>query len=522
MATKSTKTSKAPRPAPLPAKVKKQETRSSRRNRAKADVASKVPAVLKAVNANKSMGVAGRIVKSIMNPSSGGMRLATLNDCAPTSIVDLHSFTPVNTTTIVGNYPGTNSGVTWAFLFRDPLRPLVHLSTNVAAFRYGAVFPTGDHYAGLPNLTGTDQQLVPLYFTPVVGPTPHGAALFCGEIDGGDKAGYVWMDPSNSSFQCQLAVAVRVVLATTVTAKFYAYTSSGDAILLQLVQAVPAGGDFTFTFGSALDAYPELKHGAYVRAAVRVSTDTTWTAQIQLKTTGPLDIMSHLCPVNTVTHLNQLTQARVNAVSMLLSNGAAALYNDGFIQAVNVNSGVLWNSLMGLPDLSGYASDVNYFSGLFKKGLYTFLKPADAEDVEFYDYAVTDAVTSGVTQCGFPLERSRYVAVRVSSTSTSSAGVFAGLEYLVNTSMVLEFQTNDMWFDAEIPIESSAETDRARDILRRIPNFYENPTHLQALANAARGAGTFLKKHSGKIGVALSALFPKFTPLIAALTSALG
>lgn len=475
--------------------------------------AARAPGMVKAQNS-----VANRVVRSIMNPSSGGMRLATINDCNPTSLVDLHAIVPVNTTTFAGNYTAIKAGVSYQALFRDPLRSMVYLKANCAPFTYVATFPGAGDFWYADNLDGVmagrDNPIVPLYMRHLSGPAPHGPVLFCGTDEG--KQGYLWMDGGANS---TVLVRVKVSNACVVGIRAFVGRPSGEVAAGYANLSTLAGAVAEYTFAATADNY--LANGGYVRFSFTPSAFCMCDVELRLITVGNLDCMAHVAPAGVHLHLPQLAQARLNAVSMLLSNGAASMYNDGFIQAINMGPETPWNDLLPLEDLSGLAADVNFFAGIFKKGMYTFLKPSDSEDVDFFPYAKMGANGSTVAECAFPLYRSRYVLSRVASNAYGSPPTYPGLEFLLNLSMVIEFQTNDMWFDAEIPQESCLEVDRARDILRRIPNFYENSSHLAGLANAARNAGGFLRKHAGKIGGALSLLFPKFSPVFSALAGAL-
>jgi len=481
--------------------------------------ASAAAAMAKVPKLARSMETtASRVVKSIMNPSSGGMRMATINDCNPTSLVDLHCVIPCNTTTYAGNYTTFPSGVSYMAVFRDPLRSMVYFRPNIAPFSYRSVFPGGVIGFTFDNsnaaLAGIETPVQPLYYSNYSGSTPHGQVLFCGEVE--QRQGYVWIDAGVSSV---FTVHVTSTLACACGIRVYQNKPSGDVDVgyANLVLVAGVSQDFTMTASSV----PSLSEGGYLRFSVLVSTNCILTGYSSVSATAYIDSFAHVSPVGVVNHLPQLCQARVNAVSLLVSNGAAAQYNDGFLQAINMSPGSPWTSLVGESDLSGLAVDVNYFSGVFKKGCYTFLKPSDQEDIDFYDYVKMDNGGALVSECSFPLYRSRYAMVRVQSNAYGSPASYPGLEYILNQSLVIEFQTNDMWFDAEIPQESCLEVEKARDILRRIPNFYENTTHLQMLANAARSAGGFLKRHSAKIGGALSLLFPKFSPVFSALAGAI-
>jgi len=483
---------------------------------AKAIVAKKI-----AVATSGTSGGVLKYVKGIMNPSSfPGMRLATINDCNPTSVVDLHLNVQVNTSSYVGNYPVNPAGSSNVFLFRDPLRCLVYLLPNVPPFSYSAVFYTGTGTGSSKTLgtqsIGYETALVPIYFTQSTGASPHGATLFCGKNE--EQSGYVWMDVGAT-----MTAFESVASTSTDVLRVYACTPDGEVLAASsnFVGTSTATCGFTVS-GNQTSNYVD-KCGGYFRFTIVNVGTTSKTVTLTLSTTVNSDVFCHISPANAVSHLNQLTQARTNGVSLLLSNGAANQYNDGFLEAVNVGPGSLWNSYIGQNNLTGFASDSNYFSGVFKKGLYTYLKPADQEDVEFYPYAAVDALTGAVTSCAFPLFRSRYAVVRLQGNpyGTSSPAVYSGLEYLLTQSMIVEFQTNDMWFDADIPPVSTEDVNRARDFLRRVPYFFENPTHLQNIANAIRGTGQFLRKHIGKIGGALGFLFPQFAPAFNAISGAL-
>lgn len=504
---KKEKKQKAKKPHPKASAGPRQEAR-----------AKAVVAALKSPKMQKeSNSVASRVVKSIMNPSSGGMRLATINDCNPTSLVDLHVIVPVSTTTYVGNYIDFPAGVSYQALFRCPLRSMVYLLPNVSNFVYTGQFRgTGGYYLA-ENIdganSGLETPLPVLYFSHTSGPTPHGAVLFCGSHN--DKGGYVWMDAGNtSSLSVNLSSSVAGIV---VGIRVYKFQPNGDLDFQYTnVNCALANTPYVTVYNGA-----SLPKGGYMRITYLLSGTANITISTRVYTTAKTDVFAHISPQNALAHLPQLAQARVNATSLLLSNGAAAMYNDGFIQGVNMNSGTPWETIVGDADLSGLAADVNYFSGVFKKGAYTFLKPSDSEDLDFYPYVTLDSGQQSVTSVSFPLLRSRYALFRVQSNPYGVPATYPGLEYILNQSMVVEFQTNDMWFDAEIPQESCLEVDRARDILRKIPHFYENSSHLAALANAARNAGGFLRKHAGKIGLALSALFPKFSPVFRLLAGAL-
>jgi len=49
---------------------------------------------------------------------------------------------------------------------------------------------------------------------------------------------------------------------------------------------------------------------------------------------------------------------------------------------------------------------VNYYNRVFKTGLYTYLKPADREDLDLFPYTYYDSKSACIATCSFPLFRS--------------------------------------------------------------------------------------------------------------------
>jgi hypothetical protein len=466
------------------------------------------------------------IVQGMMNPaSSPSMRLATTSDCSPTSVVDLHMYLPVSTVSYVGTYSSVTLGSSNVFFFRDPLRMLVYLSPNVPPYTYTANFYAENAVAQKYPLIGAGQSnfdLNPLYFTPsAMANAPHGAALFCG-VGVNGKTGYFWCDPGANLV---LTNSVANLTGSQDLISVYMYSGgAGDGEVFLTAGLMPLTGSppsVTIQIPITILGNADPTKGGYFRIvyeAFQLGGSRTVTLAIQ--TTVNTDVMAHVAAPNALQHLNQLGSARVNAASLLLSNGAANQYNDGFIEAANVSNATPFNQYIGTKDLSPFAQSVNFYSDVFKKGMYTYLKMADSEDIDFFSYCSYDVVQSCPASCAFPLTRSRFVVVRMQSSLY--AGAYPGLEYLLTGTLLVEYQTNDQWFDASVPRVLTRDVEMARDLLRPVPCFFENPTHLQRIAQAARGLGGFLRGHSSKIGSALSALFPQWAPVFGSVSRLLG
>jgi len=66
-----------------------------------------------------------------------------------------------------------------------------------------------------------------------------------------------------------------------------------------------------------------------------------------------------------------------------------------------------------------------------------------------------------------------------------------------------------VWDEIEYPEITAVQSMAVLDKIKHYDVFHENPLHMDDLRRYLSSAGSFVKKHAGKIGGALSALFPQ-------------
>jgi hypothetical protein len=280
-----------------------------------------------------------------------------------------------------------------------------------------------------------------------------------------------------------------------------------------LVAAVPAG---------KLD----LTRGSYVRLVYQ-NGNTPNASQTLTVTLGSvatfLDVFSHNSVPNAIGHLANFQTARVNAASFLLKNCAAEMYKEGTLQAASFTSSTQWNTYVGNKSLYNAVGLRNAWQDGLHKGSYSFLHVGDMEDFKFKNYVTMSPAGAHAMSCSFPLSASRFIAVTCQDINIGSATVpnFPGIDFDYCVTHSLEFQTNDQWYNAATPTLSREAMETAYDIVKQETQFFENPDHLARIAAFLGGMGRTLRTHVGKIGGALSVLFPQYSAAFGAVASAL-
>jgi hypothetical protein len=448
------------------------------------------------------------VVQSIINPSGHKTRLAADGQGLPTSLVDLHLVQNfVVASTFAGTYPLIPAGTLPMYFFRSPLRSIVMLTPNVPRFLYNAAFVSNGSIVTTLAVPAGITSLVPLYFTATVAPPyggkPHGSQLFCGSTQ--EFSGYFWVDPGT------LIDITRDITTAADTVTLYQADFDG-------VDPVVATNALSIGTGST---YFTSSTGAYYRLSYTCGIATGTTIRVDFQTTGPTDVMAHLSLPRMIEHIPQLTSMRVNACNLLISNAATELQKGGFIMAANISETTPWWKLIGVATFSDITNDEKFFFDKpFKTGMYTYLAPSKLEDLSFENLSTYDDNNKVPISLAFPLMRDRYTAVSM-QVNRDINNTYQGMTFVLNSTYILEFLTNDPWYDVSVPSMFPDQVSRAIALVGRMDYFFENPTHLQNLARMLRGGNVFLRKHMTKIGGALSVLFPQWAPAIGAVSSAL-
>jgi hypothetical protein len=402
-----------------------------------------------------------------------------------TAALTLHTVLPVNQSTgNAGLYASVPAGTYFAFLFRDPLRAIVTFVANpttktysYASKHYNAI--TNAITASVPILaaSGSPQPINFLYCVDsYIGNSaylhPHGNNLYAGTVDGQP---FVW---------CDMTVVVAFAQLVSDTGAYVEILLFDGQVGTVIAR--------TAAFSSSSTSFTTLQAGYYSFVYVVGTYNATQTASFTI--TASSDCFGHLAVPYADSHLLDLVRVRVLAGSLLMSNVASKLNQEGSMYLAQFQTSKLW-----WENLSPAAIAVarNSYVGPMEKGAYAFLKPASAKD---FEYVAATVVNNGiVSSAGYDLTTTlEYVAV--SSVCVSVGSAYPGLDALLTYVHAIEFVTDDQFFEAELPMYTTAQVQTAMEEVSTLPQFYENFTHMAVIASMLAKGAAFLLRNATTIG----------------------
>lgn len=378
-------------------------------------------------------------------------------------------------------YPGShdlNPGDSGGFLFRNPLRAAIIYQKYPAAqiFHYDWVFnpkvepnePTLSTQVVVTIAQQLDLEPVWGTYDPVASTSPpHGLVLYAGSDEVGHK--YMWTDVQNGA----TILTVTWNIATTIAASIKIYVWKFDGGLRRLVTTSDSGAigqvsnsiNIT-TFGDGYYSLTILNGEPTSRTFQVYTTATAITASWNHLTIGDLN------PDN----INNVTEIRMHAASLLLQNEASLLNKQGKIVAVQAHKAEFWYEVYATRD-TGVMYDLIATKPNSKQltavnGLYAFLKPSSANDLDYINPCIVRGGGYAVEDATYPLTGgSDYIAFAISCTAAGSA------DFLVTIYNAIEFRTNNNWLELRLPDIPQADWEQAIEGLVSMEQFFENPLH---------------------------------------------
>lgn len=424
-----------------------------------------------------------------------------------TASVVLHSVNQYNHGDgFAGTYTGgaNGKGNQLFYLFRNPLRAAVVLTTVSAPATYDLYLPSGTQALILqPSAPTLD---IPFsYAAATVGTNaPHGQHLFMGGITSRPEMSFIWLNVGDSILVTTAGVGVPddYFQVWKVDTPGCVGTQANMVGLPVHINALAIGANL-FT---ATDV------GYYGVSCVTNAAAVTWDHSFYLEVAVG-DCFSHIAVPNAMAHAPYFQSIRLLASSLLVSNVSSTLNIQGSIYgAVISDSTPFYNHTLS----SDLTMKQDHFSGRAAKGLYTWLRPG-GDNVFAYRHAMeTNPVSGVVSDTTFSLDDGSSYQVALVATTGSGAPptVFPGLDFLVAFCFVLEFKSDDQWVELEYPTITTSEAQASLEVALRAFTFAENPLHMSDIRAFAQKAGRLLRAHSTRIGGALSVLFPEFaTPI---------
>jgi len=232
---------------------------------------------------------------------------------------------------------------------------------------------------------------------------------------------------------------------------------------------------------------------------------------------------------------------RVLAHSTMLSPYANAMFRGGRCGGRQLETGLAW---WQTPlDADSLASLNGGVDRPFDKGIYGFAKPdcdhcfamnplssfpsigINASMVGAQTFTTTDLRTfSELYNPIYPPGGWLIVAAEVPQGDLSTTAYPDGRVHVSNF-WAVEFQTADVWSYARVPVAAPGDYDVAVTALRRVPAFWDNPTHVRdiikdILGLFGRGA-RMLWRASPALLAAISAVQPEAAPLAVPMGAAI-
>lgn len=437
--------------------------------------------------------VASKIAQTIVDPHDHSpLRLPSFPNLEKTSILNLMG---------TGTFGIPDSGSKYAVITRSPAAPLWVNDTATLTGSVSYTWSTGSSNPGIPSYAGASVNVPDLMKNePVV--IVNGTGFWSG-IGLDAKGDYWFWTPADCtaslSFGLDSALSGGSYTCEVEIVRNFCTTNSGKINLTLAYAASPNRLVGTFV-STGLFWRPLL-----VSCTADATTHTAKITQYQgawytagtilaptaLEVTGLRPFFSKPFEFTKSQYIYQ--GCRLNALSVLFQNCTAVLSKEGtvvggvFVTTSDNDPYLTWNY-----NLDSYVSDLSAnfrYNGLLEKGCYTFTLP-DAYSQNFRDCSLNLAVPV------FNLDGSDYVNIVKFSDLGSDT---KGQNINVTVDLHLEFRNTTMLWPVSVGTTPLEEWHQAQIVLHQMPVFYENPTHLMAIANLARVAAARLLPYAGPV-----------------------
>lgn len=457
-----------------------------------------------AISAKSPNNLSSVLAQAICLPSNASnLRLVAKSaEVAATACATVHRETDAAIPGVHGTYEATFPGGSYFFaLFRDPLRSSVRLQSNPSALPYGyrAKFYNDGNLTETEYVQkGTNYQLQPVYYQAqsTTSFRPHDDFLFCG-ADSAEHY-YIWVD-----------------LGATVTTVVAPASYLGDTLEVVLWSGGNRQPQAPATLSGNSYIFTAVKQG-YYSFSLNSSISTTTNEIISCTLTGTGDVMGHKPAPGFLDLIPNVRKYRSNATAVQFTDVAALLNRGGRIHGAWCEGSVDWWNRTLTSDIitNGSIQGVDYETLGAENGVYAYLKPKDDPDLAFRSGIMTNEAK--ILQDAFwPIDdSSAYLVLRidVSASGSDSGTVAPGLDFVIREYTCLEFQTPSMIFERHLAETDHKDYINAMCLLRQLPCFYENPTHMQNITRAVRGAYNMVRVHGGGMAALLTKMFPSFAP----------
>jgi len=362
-----------------------------------------------------------------------------------------------------------------AFSFRDPLRSNIYLIGNPSANNYLYTCFWFNEESGINDntldLSCFDSKEV-LFGSPTFALTgldfqPHGPAVFPGTTTK-MPAGFYWFN-AGDFFQIHLQ----------------SYTFTGSTQGLTIIVYKWANGEVneytrfsTFSNSSTDDILSAIDEGGiggyYGLGFVWEEYHTGDVCSLKVYFGGSSTcVFAHRSIPNLYSNLASCPEMRINAVSMMYTNDSAPLVKQGKVVGLQLPYERQWYDICGSSK-----GAFNFISNLqdscmmpVNNGFYSYLRPRKVEDFDMRNTA--EIVLSNVVHCSWDMDaKSDYLGMSIAITPDD------GKDSYFTFCFGIEYVTTDVWRQTGVPKIDPQVFDKAMHSLYRVPQYYENKTHI--------------------------------------------
>lgn len=307
------------------------------------------------------------------------------------------------------------------------------------------------------------------YLVPVQAYAPHGDRLYSGAVKG-STGRFFWVDED---------AIITINAGEGVTGNVSYYLDKYDQFgLIEKWKEIPV----SYAGGSAIlsTLKADTDPAAYYAVSVLNKEETPLDLIINdIAMGGTCSVFCHLSLPDLDSNLQRELGVRVNALSMMYSNTSSIEGLGGTISGFQFGQKTDWFDLIVADPLTEIQSKKGSHTTDIRKGMFGFLKPTKPQDFDLISYTELDK-SGNLVDSYYPLDdRGSFLAMAgaVPIGSGGNAGYFTlryGIEYL----------SADTWAELK-PAEVDEEIyHTALSMLKKIPQFHENSTHLNNLWNS--------------------------------------
>lgn len=348
-----------------------------------------------------------------------------------------------------------------SFLFRDPLRSLVHVASTTASDDFNTY--VADAQLDVPNCT---DDIYPRYLTPFVDQLDlnnsyHGPNLYCGIL--GESDIFRWFPVSKGQ---QVSVSVLDPAPAIGVLSLQLFKLEGKTPKLIETLTFPALPSSVFAaIGASGSGYYAVRFN--VSMAPISGAPAPLNVKITLTSTSVPTLWAHKASPGIEDNLANIKTFSVLGASLMYTNTASPLNRQGKIVARELPAKSNWLDYLNFDQVANLSlAEVKDAP----EGMYAFTRP-NAGTFGSFKTLVYDATDEVEEYLYTILPDEPFVIIHASVATT------AGQDGYLTLNQSIEYTSTSQWIEQKIGEMSNDDVKIALRLLSSMPQFHENPLH---------------------------------------------